>query len=79
MRWICPHDPGRKNAVGLSSLRKNKGGDSHSDAGTIEPGAGRGTWTQTGGTGVFAGKNGSDGWWQVTMDDGKCFVGHLGR
>jgi hypothetical protein len=69
--------PDGKMRLGYACVRKNQDGDSYSDAGTIEPGESRGTWMQTGGTGVFAGKNNS-GWWQVTMDDGKVTSGIWG-
>jgi len=66
--------PDGKMRLGYACVRKNKDGDSYSDAGGIEPGADRGTWTQTGGTGVFAGKNNS-GTWQAVFDDGKTTTG----
>jgi hypothetical protein len=69
--------PDGKTRLAYACARKNKDGDSWSDAGGIEPGADRGTWTQTGGTGVFARKN-SSGWWQVAMDDGKVTSGIWG-
>ncbi len=70
--------PDGKTRLAYACLRKNKDGDSFSDAGTIEPGEDRGNWTQTGGTGVFAGKNGSGGWWEATMNDGKTTSGIWG-
>ena len=69
--------PDGKSRLSYACLRKNKDGDSWSDAGGIEPGADRGTWTQTGGTGVFAGKTNS-GWWQAVVDDGKVTSGIWG-
>ena len=69
--------PDGKSRLSYACLRKNKDGDSWSDAGGIEPGSDRGTWTQTGGTGVFAGKN-SSGWWQAVVDDGKVTSGIWG-
>jgi len=66
--------PDGKSKLAYACARKNKDGDSWSDAGTLEPGATRGSWTQTGGTGVFAGKSDS-GWWQPIVDDGKVTSG----
>jgi hypothetical protein len=66
--------PDGKTRVAYACARKNKDGDSWSDAGGIEPGADRGTWKQTGGTGVFAGKTNS-GTWQAVVDDGKVTTG----
>ena len=70
--------PDGESRLAFACLRKNKDGDSYSDAGTMEPGASRGNWTQTGGTGVFAAKNGSSGWWEFTMNDGKVSSGKWG-
>ena len=67
--------PDGKSRLGYACARKNKNGDSWSDYGSIEPGADRGTWKQSGGTGVFAGKNNNSGWWQAVMDDGKTTTG----
>lgn len=66
--------PDGKTRLAYACARKTKDGDSWSDAGGIEPGADHGTWTQTGGTGVFAGKNNS-GTWQAVVDDGKTTTG----
>lgn len=66
--------PDGKTRLNYACARKTKDGDSWSDAGGIEPGADYGTWTQTGGTGVFAGKNHS-GTWKVVADDGKVTTG----
>lgn len=66
--------PDGKTRVAYACARKNKDGDSWSDAGGIEPGADRGTWKQTGGTGPFAGKN-NGGTWQAVVDDGKVTTG----
>ena len=66
--------PDGKTRLGYACARKTKDGDSWSDAGGIEPGADHGTWTQTGGTGVFAGKNNS-GTWRAVVDDGKTTTG----
>jgi hypothetical protein len=69
--------PDGKMRLAYACARKNKDGDSWSDTGGIEPGAERGTWKQTGGTGVFAGKT-SSGWWQAVVDDGKTTTGIWG-
>ena len=66
--------PDGKSRLAFACARKNKDGDTWSDAGGIEPGADHGTWTQTGGTGVFAGKKNS-GTWQAVVDDGKVTTG----
>lgn len=67
---------GKVRSVGVCA-RKNKDGDSWSDEWSFEPGAERGVWKQSGGTGVFAGKSNS-GWWQVLADDGKTATGTWG-
>ena len=67
--------PDGKTRMAYSCVRKNKDGDSWSDAGGIEPGATKGTWAQTGGTGVFAAGKKNSGWWQATVDDGKVTSG----
>ena len=67
---------GKTRVVGVCA-RKTKDGDSWSDEWVLEPGAERGTWKQTGGTGVFAGKKWS-GWWQTSYDDGNIFMGTWG-
>jgi hypothetical protein len=67
---------GKVRVVGVCA-RKTKDGDSQSDEWSMEPGAQRGVWRQSGGTGVFAGKTNS-GWWQVLADDGKTSTGTWG-
>jgi hypothetical protein len=67
---------GKTRAVGVCA-RKTKDGDSWSDEWVMEPGAERGTWKQSGGTGVFAGKKWA-GWWKPVHDDGKVFMGMWG-
>lgn len=66
--------PDGKSRLGYACARKDKNGDSYSDYGTMEPGADKGSWTQSGGTGVFAGKKNS-GWWQVVTQDSKTTTG----
>jgi len=67
---------GKVRVVGVCA-RKTKDGDSWSDEWSIEPGAQRGVWRQSGGTGVFAGKTNS-GWWQSLAADGKTETGMWG-
>jgi hypothetical protein len=50
--------------------RHDKDGDTHSVAFSVKPGANKGEWTLTGGTGKFAGKQGT-GWFQFVLADGK--------
>ena len=66
--------PDGKSRIGYACARKDKNGDSYSDAGGMEPGADHGTWTKTGGTGVFAGGNWS-GTWQAVTTDGSVTLG----
>jgi len=70
--------PDGKTRLSYACARKDKDGDSWSDSGTLEPGADKGTWTQVGGTGKFAAKNGSSGWWQPVVSDGKVTSGTWG-
>lgn len=67
---------GKVRAVGVC-IRKTKDGDSWSDEWSIEPGAQRGVWKQSGGTGAFAGKTNS-GWWQSLASDGTTETGIWG-
>lgn len=69
--------PDGKTRVGYACARKNSDGEGWSDFGGVEPGADRGTWTQAGGTGVFAGKKNS-GWWQQIAADGSTSTGIWG-
>ena len=57
--------------------RKTKDRDTWSDEWSIEPGAKRGVWRQSGGTGALAGKNNS-GWWEFLTSDGKVDTGMWG-
>lgn len=66
--------PDGKIRLGYACARKDQNGNSYSDYGTMEPGADKGSWTQAGGTGVFAGKKNS-GWWQPVAQDGKTTMG----
>jgi hypothetical protein len=51
-------------------LRRDKDGDSWSLEWSLPPGADKGTWKSTGGTGKFANKR-SSGWFQEVRRDGK--------
>lgn len=65
---------GKLRVIGVCA-RKNKDGDSYSDEWGLEPGAQRGWWKIAAGTGVFAAKAGTSGWWQAVVDDGKVTMG----
>lgn len=67
--------PDGKSRLAYACARKTKDGDTWSDAGGMEPGADHGTWKQTGGTGVFAGKDNNAGTWKVVLEDGKTTTG----
>jgi len=66
--------PDGKVQLAYACARKNKDGDTFSDAGGQKPGDDFGTWTQTGGTGVFAGNHWS-GTWRPVLSDGKVTQG----
>jgi hypothetical protein len=68
---------GKLRLIGVC-VRKNKDGDSYSDEWGLEPGAQRGWWKISAGTGVYAGKTGTSGWWQAILDDGKVTMGNWG-
>jgi len=70
--------PDGKTRFTYACVEKDKDGDSWSHSGGLEPGADKGTWTQIGGTGKFASKNGSGGWWQGVMAEGKVSTGVWG-
>ena len=63
---------GKAHATGYC-LRRDKDGDSWSIEWVQPPGADKGTWKTTGGTGKFASKRGS-GWFQEARRDGKMSV-----
>lgn len=67
---------GKVRVVGVCA-RKNKDGDSYTDEWSLEPGAQRGVWKQSGGTGALAGKTNS-GWWQSLAADGTTETGIWG-
>lgn len=53
--------------------RRDKDGDTYSLEWAMAPGAERGTWKATAGTGKFARRTDS-GWWQNAAADGKIFA-----
>jgi hypothetical protein len=53
--------------------RRDKDGDTQSIEWSQAPGAEKGTWKSTGGTGKFAGKDHS-GWFQIVRTDGQMLV-----
>ena len=57
--------------------RRDKDGDSQSIEFSQAPGAEKGTWKSTGGTGKFAGKSAS-GWYQDVRTDGNMSVAQWG-
>jgi hypothetical protein len=63
---------GKVQATGHCA-RRDKDGDTWSIEWALPPGADKGTWKSTGGTGKFAGKRHS-GWWQELRRDGKMSV-----
>ena len=69
--------PDGKTRLGYACARKNADGHGWSDYGGLEPGADRGNWTQSGGTGIFAGKK-NKGWWQSVAADGMAETGVWG-
>jgi hypothetical protein len=58
-------------------VRHDKAGDSLSTAWSQAPGADKGEWHATGGTGKYAGRQDS-GWWQVLHADAKVYVSKWG-
>jgi hypothetical protein len=54
--------------------RRDKDGDTQSVEWSQAPGAERGMWRATGGTGKFAGGKDSSGWYQQVRSDGKMVV-----
>lgn len=57
--------------------RRDKDGDTHSIEFSQAPGADKGVWKSTGGTGKFAGKSNS-GWFQDVRTDGKMTISKWG-
>ena len=62
-------EEGKTQSMGYCA-RRDKDGDTQTIAFHFAPGADKGEWKSTGGTGKFAGKQGS-GWGQVVLADGK--------
>jgi len=58
-------------------VRHDKAGDTFSTAWSQAPGADKGEWRATGGTGKYAGKQDS-GWWQVLYADANVVVSKWG-
>jgi hypothetical protein len=69
--------PDGKTRLAGVCARKTKDGGSFSDIWSKEPGAERGVWKMSGGTGALAGRTWS-GWWQVVFEDGKLTLGKWG-
>ena len=63
---------GKTQSMGYCA-RRDKDGDTHSISWHSAPGADKGVWKSTGGTGKFAGKQNS-GWFQNAVADGKMSV-----
>ena len=68
--------PEGKVYMGGACALKNKDGDSWSYTWGMDPGAERGWWKTTAGTGALAAPN--SGWWQQTLSDGKTSIGIWG-
>jgi hypothetical protein len=66
---------GRVRMSGVCAYRSKEGG--YVNEWAMEPGAARGTWKATAGTGVFAGKAMS-GWWENMIADGPQVLGKWG-
>jgi hypothetical protein len=65
-------EDGKAQSTGYCA-RKDKEGDTQSISWHQAPGADKGEWKWTGGTGKFAGKHDS-GWFQNVLEDGKVSV-----
>ena len=65
-------EEGKTQSAGYRA-RRDKDGDTQTIAFHFAPGADKGEWKSTGGTGKFAGKQGS-GWAQPVLADGKVVV-----
>jgi len=70
--------PDGKMRLTYTCIEKDKDGDSWTHSGGLEPGADKGSWTQVAGTGKFANKVGSGGWWQGTIIEEKVLTGVWG-
>ena len=69
---VLQTEDGKTQQMGYCA-RHDKDGDTLSIAFHLAPGADKGEWKSTGGTGKFAGKGGS-GWFQNVLMDGKNSV-----
>jgi hypothetical protein len=69
---VLQTEDGKTQQMGYCA-RRDKDGDTQSISFQFAPGADKGEWKSTGGTGKFAGKQGS-GWGQVVLADGKNTV-----
>jgi hypothetical protein len=67
---------GKVSAMGYCA-RRDKDGDTQSIDWHLAPGAEKGSWRSTGGTGKFAGRTDS-GWFQDVRSDGKMAVAEWG-
>ena len=75
LRWSDP-DLALTQSMGYCA-RRDKDGDTQSISWHSAPGADKGVWKSTGGSGKFAGKQDS-GWFQGTVSDGKMSVSKWG-
>ena len=69
---VLQTEEGKTQSAGYC-VRRDKDGDTLSLSWHVAPGADKGEWKSTGGTGKFAGKE-SSGWFQNVLADGKMSV-----
>jgi len=74
---ILQTEDGKTQAAGYCS-RRDKDGDTESISWHQDPGAEKGEWKATGGTGKFAGKEDNKGWYQAVFGDGKHSITRWG-
>ncbi len=67
---VLQTEDGKTQAAGFCA-RRDKDGNTQSISWRQAPGADKGEWRATGGTGKFAGKN-DTGWFQNVLTDGKA-------
>ena len=70
-------NPDGKTQVAGNCARRDKDGNTESDAWSQAPGADKGQWNAAGGTGKYAGKQDS-GWYQQVYADAKVIVSRWG-
>ena len=70
--------PDGKFQMNYSCVRKSPEGESWSIVGTLDSSSTKGSWTQVAGTGRYSATNGSSGWFQPLMNDGKMELGTWG-